>query len=99
MKKKIKIDFRYFWGYFDPNNNLFTNLLKKDYNVVIIDKNPDYVFFSVFDYKRPIHSKTLGGTGKKIEKYLIYEYRDYIYTFAYGKHQLFDKDGNVRNSL
>jgi len=46
-KKTIKINFKYFWGGFDPENNFYTNLLRKKYNVVISDK-PDYVFYSLF---------------------------------------------------
>ena len=59
-KKAIKINFRYFWWYFNPEDNLFTNLLRKDYNVIISDK-PDYVFYCVFDGKRSSQSKYLGG--------------------------------------
>lgn len=44
-KKTIKIDFVDFWTDLDKENNFFTNILKKYYNVVI-SKNPDYVFFS-----------------------------------------------------
>ena len=46
-KKLIKINFKYFWDNFDPENNFFTNLLSKEYEVVISDK-PDYLFYSVF---------------------------------------------------
>jgi len=46
-KKKIKIYFKYFWKDFDQENNLFTNLLRKNYEV-IISTNPDYLFYSVF---------------------------------------------------
>jgi len=46
-KKTIKINFRYFWGKFNPEDNFFTNLLKKNYHVVISDK-PDFLFYSVF---------------------------------------------------
>jgi hypothetical protein len=46
-KKTIKIDFKYFWEGFNPENNFFTNLLRKEYNVIISD-NPDYLFYSVF---------------------------------------------------
>ena len=67
-KKTIKIDFRYHEWYFNPENNIFINLLKKDYKVIIDKKNPDYVFFSVFDGKRPIQSKTFGEIGIKIKK-------------------------------
>lgn len=46
-KKEIKIGFRYFWEGFNPENNLFINLLKKRYNV-ILSENPDYLFYSVY---------------------------------------------------
>lgn len=48
--KKIKIDFIDFWVGFDKENNLFTQLLKEDYDVEITD-NPEYVFYSVFGSK------------------------------------------------
>ncbi len=46
-KKIIKVNFRYFWEGFDPENNFFTNLLRKKYDVVI-DEKPDYLFYSVY---------------------------------------------------
>jgi hypothetical protein len=46
-KKTIKVNFKYFWENFNPENNFFTNLLRKNYNVVI-SANPDYMFYSVF---------------------------------------------------
>lgn len=50
-RKKIKIDFRNFWQGFDKKNNFFYNLLKKEYTVLIDEKYPEYVFFSVFNNK------------------------------------------------
>ena len=48
MKKKtININFKYFCVGFDPEDNFFTNILRKYYNVVISDK-PDYLFYSVY---------------------------------------------------
>jgi hypothetical protein len=47
--KQIKIYFEDFWTPFDIHNNFIIDLLKTEYNVVI-DKNPDYLFFSVFGY-------------------------------------------------
>ena len=48
MKKKvIKIGFRYFWEGLDPEDNFFTNLLRKKYEVVISNE-PDYLFYSVY---------------------------------------------------
>ena len=46
-KKKIKINFKYFWEGFDPEDNFFINLLRKQYDVKISD-NPDFLFYSVF---------------------------------------------------
>jgi len=65
MKRKtIKINFRYFWGGFDPENNFFTNLLRKIYNVEISD-NPDYIFYSVYP---DIYIKDVSKHGKFIKK-------------------------------
>lgn len=45
--KLIKINFKNFWEGFDPEDNLFTNLLAEKYAVVVSD-NPDYMFYSVY---------------------------------------------------
>jgi hypothetical protein len=42
--KQIKIYFEDFWPSFDIENNCFTQLLRQEYELVI-DKNPDYLFF------------------------------------------------------
>ena len=47
--KKIKIYFEDFWDSFDKNDNFVTKILQKEYEV-IVDHNPDYLFFSVFGY-------------------------------------------------
>lgn len=66
MKKKtIKINFKYFWGGFDPEDNFFTNLLRKYYNIVI-SENPDYLFYSV--YSKIKTSKDLPAKGDFIRK-------------------------------
>ncbi len=55
----IKINFKYFFEGFDPENNFFTNYLRKNYNVIISD-NPDYLFYSVYPKitrKRDIHKE------------------------------------------
>ena len=46
--KEIKIYFIGFWESFDFENNFITNSLKKRFRV-IIDENPDYLFFTRFD--------------------------------------------------
>jgi hypothetical protein len=47
--KQIKIYFEDFWPGFDAENNFITSILRLEYNV-IIDPNPDYLFFSVWGY-------------------------------------------------
>jgi alpha(1,3/1,4) fucosyltransferase len=47
LKPEIKINFIDFWGGFDKNNNIFTNVLKLKYDIAISD-NPDYIFYSCF---------------------------------------------------
>ena len=45
--KKIRIGFTGFWPNFNPENNYFTNILRKQYEVEVTD-NPDFLFYSVF---------------------------------------------------
>jgi hypothetical protein len=45
--KEIKVNFVDFWSGFDKTNNYFYNLLIQKYKV-IIDKNPDLLFYSCF---------------------------------------------------
>ena len=47
--KQIKIYFEDFWEGFNAENNFITNPLRAEYDV-LIDKNPDYLFFSVYGY-------------------------------------------------
>lgn len=65
VKKTIKINFKYFWEGFDPENNFFTNILRKEYNVVISD-NPSYLFYSV--YPEAKKEKELYKKGEFIKK-------------------------------
>lgn len=51
LMKKIRITYVDFWTNFDKNENDFTKFLRKHFDVEIDDKNPEYVFFSVFGYK------------------------------------------------
>ena len=46
-KKKIKINFVNFWTEFSKENDIFTRILRKHYDVEI-SSNPDYIFYSVF---------------------------------------------------
>ena len=47
--KKIKVAYINFWDNFDPENSLFTKLLRKNHEVVITNvDDADYVFFSLW---------------------------------------------------
>jgi len=65
-EKTIKINFKYFWGIFKPEDNLFTNLLRRNYNVIISD-NPDYLFYSVFPEIK--ETNNLANKGEIINKF------------------------------
>jgi hypothetical protein len=46
--KEIKINFVDFWPGFDKTNNYFYNLLIDKY-IVLIDENPDFIFYSCYN--------------------------------------------------
>ncbi|MCK5149958.1 hypothetical protein KAJ87_03475 [Candidatus Pacearchaeota archaeon] len=65
-KKTIKINFKYFGERIYPENNFFTKLLRKKYNVVISD-NPDYMFYSIYpEVKKTKDLSKKGDFFKKI---------------------------------
>lgn len=64
-KKTIKINFKYMYGGFNPKDNFFTVLLKRNYNVIISD-NPDYLIYSVYPETDGI--KDLSKKGDFIKK-------------------------------
>ncbi len=47
MKKNIKINFCDWYGGFNKENNLYTNILKQFYDIEI-SENPDFLFYSLF---------------------------------------------------
>ncbi len=55
MKKVINIKFLGFWEGFDPADNLFYNILKERYDIILSEK-PDFLFFSplckAFEYMK-----------------------------------------------
>jgi len=96
MKKKtIKINFKYFFEGFDPEDNFFTNLLRKNYNVIISD-NPDYLFYSVYEKitrKRDIHKK--GDFIRKISpKLYIFLRKVYVKLVSSKKNRIKVPKGN-----
>jgi len=66
MKKKtIKINFKYFYEGFNQEKNIFTDILRKKYNVVI-SEYPDYMFYSVYQNVGKI--RDISGKGDLIRK-------------------------------
>lgn len=63
--KTIKIDFVDFWPGFNKEDNFFSNLLKEKFNVLIDEKEPDTIFYSVFGNKHVEYScKKIFYTGE-----------------------------------
>jgi len=82
LKKTIKINFKYFYEGFNPEDNFFTNLLRKNYNVIITE-DADYVFFSVYG-EGP---KNIGEIGDKIKKIspILYRFLRKLYEKLYAQ--------------
>ena len=82
MKKSIRISFSDFWGGFEKDNNYFYNLLKDEFNIIIDNYSPDYLFFSVFGNNHQKYScKKIFYTGENIAPPLGYS--DYSFSFDY----------------
>jgi hypothetical protein len=45
-KPQLKLYYPDFWDVWNTEDNYFTNILRKDYEVVITDKNPDIIIYS-----------------------------------------------------
>ncbi|HIH52430.1 MAG TPA: hypothetical protein HA284_02745 [Nanoarchaeota archaeon] len=83
MKKTIKINFRNFGEVFNPEDNFFTNILRKKYNVKI-SKNPDYLFYSIYlERKKGKNLYKYGESIKKISLWLYIWIRK-LYSFLKG---------------
>ncbi len=48
MKNSIRVWFTDFWQNFDNENNIFMDLLQEHYTVTLDDKEPEFLFFSLF---------------------------------------------------
>ena len=72
----VRIAFADFWKDFDIYNNPFTEILKKHYDVVIDEKNPEFVFCSHFgtDYLRYNCTRILYLGEAKAPDFNIYDY-------------------------
>ena len=57
---KLFISFMCFWESFDPNDNVYVDLLRKHYDVVVITDKSEYnlvsmVFYSCFGDRRNVY--------------------------------------------
>lgn len=81
--KEIKINFVDFWSGFDTTNNYFYNLLIQKYKV-IIDKNPDLLFYSCFGEEYLKYNCTrIFYTGENIRADFLA--CDFAFTFDYSR--------------
>ena len=48
MKPQLKIFFTDFWPVFNINDNIFVDLLSKEFDLMITPDDPEYLFYSVF---------------------------------------------------
>ncbi len=46
MKKTIRIHYTNFWDDFNPNTFAFTEILRTRYNVILDEKNPEFLFYA-----------------------------------------------------
>jgi len=96
MKKTIKINFKFFGPGFDTEDNFFTNFLRKKYDV-IIDENPDFLFYSVYDTNPPPRNIEIFG---KIIKFLsptLYIYLRKLFSQIYSFFSKKQKIDNKKN--
>jgi hypothetical protein len=94
-KKKIKINFKFFGPYFDPEDDFFVHFLRKKYNVIISD-NPDYLFYSVYNTKIP--PKDIEKIGRVIKKFSpeIYIWFRKMFSKIYG---IFNKEKKIEGNF
>jgi len=88
-KRTIKINFSDIEkGYFDINNNIFLNILKKHYNVEI-SKQPDFLFYSCFgdNYKKYSNCVKIFFTNENI----VPDFNETDYAFGFHNIQFEDR--------
>ncbi|MFW6276566.1 MAG: glycosyltransferase family 10 domain-containing protein [Bacteroidota bacterium] len=79
-KRKIRIAYSDFWPLFDEKDNIFHNTLKEDYEVIIDQKNPEILFFSVFGNRfERYNCKRVFFTGENFKPLL--DKCDYSFSF------------------
>ena len=94
MKKTIKINFKFFWPGFDPEDNFFTYFLRKKYHVIISD-NPDYLFYSVYNTLPPKNIELIGKIIKRFSP-KAYLYSRQLFSRVYS---FFSKKKCISHSI
>ena len=76
MKKSIKVWFTDFWAGFNAENHIFTKILREKYDILLDEKNPDFLFCSCFYEKHFSYDCTkIYYTGENITPdFNIYDY-------------------------
>ncbi|MFV8372620.1 glycosyltransferase family 10 domain-containing protein [Flavobacterium sp. LB2P74] len=83
--KEIKINFVDFWSGFDKTNNYFYNLLVQKYNV-LIDENPDLLFYSCYSNHYLNYKCTrIFFTGENVRPDFLA--CDFAFSFDYNKRE------------
>lgn len=83
--KELKINFTDFWPNYDKTDNYFYNLLKSDYKLVI-DENPDLLFYSSFGHDYLKYKCTrIFYTGENIRP--DFTACDFAFTFDFLEHK------------
>ena len=89
-RKKVRVLFTDFWPGFNPEDNYFTNILKKYYDVEICD-NPDYVICSSFgnSHVKYMNAVKIMFTGENINvDFNMFDYAIGFNNITYGDRYL-----------
>ncbi len=86
MKPILKINFSDFWGSsFDPNDNHFTELLSRKFDVRI-SENPDFLIYSVYNYNfRKYKCIRILFTGENVRP--NFNECDFAFSFDYDEYK------------
>ena len=85
MKESLRVFFVDFWPQFQLENNFIINTLKLRYDVILDEKRPQFIFFSVFGQKNLKYFKScrifFSGENQPLDKFsfdysISWHYRD-----------------------
>ncbi len=87
MNRIVRIWFCDFWPYFNPYDNYFTRVLKNNYDLILDEKNPELIIFSVFGYShlRYINAIRVQYIGENVRP--NYWESDFSLSFDYENYQ------------